>query len=583
MQGFSQADALFGFQFGFDLYRTSDGIEWSAMTHTGYGDPLEYGVRSFASTPAGLFFGSAHKRSFSVFHRPDVQPVPLVERPHGLRAESEFVVGRNVNLSWQPVAGAIRYRIYRSTVLPISQLLGSGVTLTIGDQEVTVTLDAIRAGELDHLCTGVAAEVPLCQSLDRIKASASAADMLGFPLPFILVGISANPAYFESAPTSLQSIYFVRAEDSLGNLSKPSNIVGGPSKAAPGGGLNTPPPIVSAILSPEPNASGWYSADQVNVSWSVSTPRAGVKAATGCDPVSITAEGSTAITCEVTNSSGQTTSETVVVQIDRTAPTISFSQTPAPNDNGWNNTTVQVSVSCLDGTGSGVTECGPTPQAASIAGSGQAVTASAIDAAGNVATVSAVVNIDMVAPEFAVRFDPASRDIVVLGRDNLSGVAGGAILPVAGGWRLIDCGELDDEHERRGGHRGHKRDARTYVATDLAGNTVKLQLAVRREGHQLRAQAVSIAYNNAAAIPLVPNLFKVEWATARDGTLRKLEQNLAVGKGRTRLAVKAEYDARSNTTVVKGLGGYPPIKNIRPGLFLLQTHTDRGTLARSAD
>ena len=45
---------------GFDLFATDDGVHFTALTRTGFGDPFEFGVRSFASTPYGLFLGTAN-------------------------------------------------------------------------------------------------------------------------------------------------------------------------------------------------------------------------------------------------------------------------------------------------------------------------------------------------------------------------------------------------------------------------------------------------------------------------------------------------------------------------------------------
>jgi len=45
---------------GFDLYVTKDGINWSAVTRDGFGDPYNYGGRTLKSTPEGLFVGTGN-------------------------------------------------------------------------------------------------------------------------------------------------------------------------------------------------------------------------------------------------------------------------------------------------------------------------------------------------------------------------------------------------------------------------------------------------------------------------------------------------------------------------------------------
>jgi ubiquinone/menaquinone biosynthesis C-methylase UbiE len=45
---------------GFDLWRTRDGIAWEPVTRDGFGNPYNYGARTLASTPHGLFVGTAN-------------------------------------------------------------------------------------------------------------------------------------------------------------------------------------------------------------------------------------------------------------------------------------------------------------------------------------------------------------------------------------------------------------------------------------------------------------------------------------------------------------------------------------------
>ena len=43
---------------GFDLWGTPDGLHWTCITRTGFGNPFNNGVRTLKSTPRGLFVGS---------------------------------------------------------------------------------------------------------------------------------------------------------------------------------------------------------------------------------------------------------------------------------------------------------------------------------------------------------------------------------------------------------------------------------------------------------------------------------------------------------------------------------------------
>ncbi len=45
---------------GFDLWCTRDGVEWEAVTRTGFDNPYNWGVRTMVSTAFGLFIGTAN-------------------------------------------------------------------------------------------------------------------------------------------------------------------------------------------------------------------------------------------------------------------------------------------------------------------------------------------------------------------------------------------------------------------------------------------------------------------------------------------------------------------------------------------
>jgi hypothetical protein len=62
-------------------------------------------------------------------------------------------------------------------------------------------------------------------------AVASTTALYGYPSAPEFLGRVTAMAYGETAPNTLQSLYFIVAEDALGNLSSPSNVVGGPSLA----------------------------------------------------------------------------------------------------------------------------------------------------------------------------------------------------------------------------------------------------------------------------------------------------------------------------------------------------------------
>ncbi|MPZ19323.1 MAG: hypothetical protein GEV06_15620 [Luteitalea sp.] len=236
-------DKLFSHQYGFDLFRTADGIHWEVVTQTGLGDPNNSGVRSLESTPIGLVIGTARQRDgFQIFKAAvgTTQESPLP--PTNLEADTQPDV---VRLSWTPSPDAVRYRVYRAAVLPVDQLL-QRTTLTIptpDGKEIKTTLPGILAGELDSYCARKDQKpTSLCVAIDAAKryglqmgaaATNAETDPLpnAYPLPYELAAITTDTEFSEMAPSWLQSLYVVRAEDAAGVLSEPSNFVGAPSKA----------------------------------------------------------------------------------------------------------------------------------------------------------------------------------------------------------------------------------------------------------------------------------------------------------------------------------------------------------------
>ena len=53
-----RADQIPGAVRGFDLWRSSNGIDWSIVSDDGFGNPFNSGVRKLVSTPLGLFVGT---------------------------------------------------------------------------------------------------------------------------------------------------------------------------------------------------------------------------------------------------------------------------------------------------------------------------------------------------------------------------------------------------------------------------------------------------------------------------------------------------------------------------------------------
>jgi hypothetical protein len=192
---------------------------------------------------------------------------------------------------------------------------------------------------------------------------------------------------------------------------------------------DTTPPVIIPSVSGTLGNNGWYVSD-VTVTWTVTDPESEVTSTSGCGETIIGSDtDGVTLTCTAT-SAGGTSSESVTIKRDATAPTISGSRSPAANAYGWNNEKVTVSFTCDDEL-SGVASCEPDVTLTGE-GEGQLVTGTAVDRAGNSAsaTVSGI-NIDKTPPTATGSASPAANaygwnntDVTVSfsGTDALSGI-----------------------------------------------------------------------------------------------------------------------------------------------------------------
>lgn len=164
-------------------------------------------------------------------------------------------------------------------------------------------------------------------------------------------------------------------------------------------------PQITGVKDPAANARGWNDDNEVDVTFGcsdVGSVQSGIDTDTTDSVTTLTNEGAdqtvtSAGDC-VDQAGNAATAETVIVNIDRTAPDVSSSQSPVANANGWNNTDVEVTWTVNDGI-SGVISlngCGKTSLAAETAGTTIACTAT--DAADNETTASRTVKIDKTRP-----------------------------------------------------------------------------------------------------------------------------------------------------------------------------------------
>ncbi|GAA3707219.1 hypothetical protein GCM10022399_24940 [Terrabacter ginsenosidimutans] len=203
--------------------------------------------------------------------------------------------------------------------------------------------------------------------------------------------------------------------------------------------LDNTGPTATGALAPAPNAAGWNKSN-VTVTWTGSdVGGSGVKTVSPATD-SVTADGTVTKTTTVTDNVGNAGSGSVLVKLDKTAPTIVGSRTPAANANGWNNTDVTVSFTPGDATSGVKSSTSPTTLATSAAN--QSVTGTVTDNADNTAgtTVSGI-NIDKVAPTLSGKptIDPNANgwytgDVTVAwtATDTLSGTTAPANSTITG-------------------------------------------------------------------------------------------------------------------------------------------------------
>ncbi|MEW6401646.1 MAG: HYR domain-containing protein [Chloroflexota bacterium] len=172
--------------------------------------------------------------------------------------------------------------------------------------------------------------------------------------------------------------------------------------------------------------------------------------------ISITSNGIHNITC--TASDGTNSSQgTASVKIDTTSPTAATTVSPAPNTNGWNNTSVTVTFSGND-TFSGIDFCDASVVLSSEAAA-QAASGTCTDRAGHVSppVTASNINIDMTAPVLSLPGDFILEAASSAGfplfytatvTDNLDGSVGVNCLPASGstfgiGTTTVSCSSTD--------------------------------------------------------------------------------------------------------------------------------------------
>jgi len=211
--------------------------------------------------------------------------------------------------------------------------------------------------------------------------------------------------------------------------------------------IDKTPPVVTGTLNPSPNLSGWNSTD-VTVIFAATDGLSGVDPATVTPAATISLEvASEEVQGFAVDLAGNTGQGSVIVNLDRTPPSIVAAAAPPPNANGWNNTDVTVTFMVHDVL-SGV-ESAPDPVVLGSDGAAHVASATVTDQAGNSAAASQVVNIDKSAPTLTIVSPSGGSvigddrpEIIVDFSDATSGVDVSSLRITIDGVRLLECQTL---------------------------------------------------------------------------------------------------------------------------------------------
>jgi hypothetical protein len=163
--------------------------------------------------------------------------------------------------------------------------------------------------------------------------------------------------------------------------------------------LDNTGPVVTAALTPAANAAGWNRANPT-ITWSASDAGSGVGSGPSPATDTVTTDSVGVIkTATASDKLGNVGNGSVTVKLDKIAPSINATRSPAANGFGWNNTDVTVSFTCSDGL-SGIKSCtGGGSVVVSTEGANQSVPGTAVDNADNTNNAGvAGINIDKTAP-----------------------------------------------------------------------------------------------------------------------------------------------------------------------------------------
>lgn len=174
---------------GFDLWASTDGVSFTPVTLTGFGDYLSFGARTLQATPYGLFLGSENWDKGLRIWQGSLSSEALRLAARRLRINQLGDHG-TIMLSWDAPATAAQFRVYRAST------------------------------------RNVRLPASLCLAHDRPITDASTTCDIALPEAYTQIGATATSPFIDHAANSdgQYRCYYVVSQDGQGDLSAPSAV-----------------------------------------------------------------------------------------------------------------------------------------------------------------------------------------------------------------------------------------------------------------------------------------------------------------------------------------------------------------------
>ena len=242
----------------------------------------------------------------------------------------------------------------------------------------------------------------------------------------------------------------------------------------------------------------------------------------------------------------------LILPADTTPPVTTATLTPAPNAAGWNRTPVAVAFTATDDiSGVALTEVevdGALPVAVTgpvllTAEGVHGLAYHSVDRSQNVEPVQHLdVRIDLTAPEAVISYDPVTDEVVVTGRDALSGVDPGPVSPSS--VTPVDWTDFGSD----------VAELRVYRIRDHADNETILRLKLRCAPVSYELSVLDVRYDDEqqSSFRGERNTIVFDRVVGRGAAhpLLGVEQVVAIGAGAARTTVRVRYDVLDDESLV---------------------------------